>query len=86
MSPSAWIAFAGLASTVFIQCVVLAFMLGRLFQRVSTLEKGNDTLARLDSTVTRMDVNMGHMVSSIDELKGRLESAPPPPSRRRSAS
>lgn len=81
MNPSAWIAMASLAVVFIAYAVTTSFMAGRLFQRVSTLEKRDDLLARLDSTVTRMDANMGHLTASVDELKGKLMWPTEPPVR-----
>lgn len=83
MNPSAWIALASLAVVFIAYAVTTSFLAGRLFQRVSTLEKRDDLLARLDTTVTRMDTNMGHLTQSVDELKRKLDQ--PLPSRSRKA-
>lgn len=87
MNPSAWIALASLAGFVLLQTTVIAFAMGRLFQRVSTVEKGHDTLAAMGNDVAEMKSDIRHMSKSIDELSSRLawatDVAPGPISRRR---
>lgn len=82
MNPSAWIA---LASFIAAQTVVIAFAMGRLFQRVSTVEKGHDSVSALVSDVAEMKSDIRHMAKSMDDLSGRLEWATQmaPPARRR---
>ena len=81
MNPAAWIALASLAGFVLLQTTVIAFAMGRLFQRVSTVEKGHDTLAAMGTDVAEMKSDIRHMSKSIDELTARLawasEVAPP---------
>lgn len=86
MTPSAWIA---VGTFIVLQTASIAFALGRLFQRVAAVEKGNDALAALTTSVTRMEVNVLHLTTSVDDLKEKLawatEVAPIRPSRQRAA-
>lgn len=89
MNAAAWIALASLAGFVLLQTTVIAFAMGRLFQRVSTVEKGHDTLAMMGSDVAEMKSDIRHMAKSIDDLSNRLswatDVAPQRPSRARPA-
>jgi hypothetical protein len=69
MNPSAWIALASLAGFVLLQTTVIAFAMGRLFQRVSTVEKGHDTVSTMGNDMAAMKSDIRHMTQSIDELK-----------------
>jgi len=77
---SAWIALASLAGFVLLQTTVIAFAMGRLFQRVATVEKGHDSLATMGSDVAEMKSDIRHMAKAIDDLTARLawatEAAP----------
>ena len=85
MNPSAWIALASLAGFLLLQTTVIAFAMGRLFQRVSTVEKGHDSVSALVSDVASMKSDIQHMTKAIDGLSNRLEWATEsqPPARRR---
>ena len=85
MNPSAWIALASLAGFVLLQTTVIAFAMGRLFPRVSTVEKGHDSVSALVSDVASMKSDIQHMTKAIDGLSNRLEWATeaPAPARRR---
>jgi hypothetical protein len=72
MNPSAWIALASLAGFVLLQTTVIAFAMGRLFQRVSTVEKGHDSVTAMVSDVAEMKSDIRHMTKSIDDLTARL--------------
>jgi hypothetical protein len=89
MNPSAWIALASLSGFVLLQTTVIAFAMGRLFQRVSTVEKGHDSVTAMVSDVAEMKSDIRHMTKSIDDLTARLgwitEAKPVQASRRRSA-
>jgi len=89
MTSSAWIA---VATFLLIQTATIAFALGRLFQRVSAVEKNNDALGGLATSMARVEVHVAHQSASIDDLKEKLAwattvapTAPSPPSRRRGA-
>jgi hypothetical protein len=72
MNASAWIALASIAGFVLLQTTVIAFAMGRLFQRVSTVEKGHDSLATMGSDVAEMKSDIRHMAKAIDDLTARL--------------
>ena len=72
MTHSAWIALASLLGFVLLQTTVIAFAMGRLFQRVSTVEKGHDSVSALVSDVAEMKSDIRHMTKSIDDLTARL--------------
>ncbi|MGH6979027.1 MAG: hypothetical protein ACRED4_07030 [Brevundimonas sp.] len=73
MTPSAWIALASLAAVLFVQTAVVAFALGRLFQRVTTVEKASDSMAVLADKVTRLSVQMEHMEGGVSKLGREME-------------
>jgi hypothetical protein len=75
MNASAWIAIASLSGFVLLQTTVIAFAMGRLFQRVSTVEKGHDSVSALVSDVAEMKSDIRHMAKSMDDLSSRLEWA-----------
>jgi len=83
MNAAAWISLASLGGFILLQTTVIAFAMGRLFQRVSTVEKGHDGVAAMSSDMAAMKSDIRHMTRSIDELKAAL--TPAPSSRRRSA-
>lgn len=66
MTASGWIA---IATFMLIQTGTIAFALGRLFQRVAAVEKNNDALTGLATSLARIEVHVAHQSSSIDELK-----------------
>ena len=72
MNPSAWIALASLSGFILLQTTVIAFAMGRLFQRVSTVEKGHDSVTAMVSDVAEMKSDIRHMTKSIDDLTSRL--------------
>lgn len=87
MTPSALIA---LATFLLIQTATIAFALGRLFQRVSAVEKTNDGVAGLATSMARIEVHVAHQSASIDDLKDKMAwvtavapTAPVPPPRSR---
>jgi uncharacterized membrane protein affecting hemolysin expression len=54
----------------------IAFLMGRLFQRVSAVEKNNDALSGLATSMARLEVHLMHQSQSIDELKTQLGAKP----------
>lgn len=66
MNPSAWI---GVVTFLLIQTGGIAFALGRLFQRVAAVEKNNDALAGLATSMARIEVHQAHLSKTMDELK-----------------
>ena len=72
MNAAAWISLASLAGFILLQTTVIAFAMGRLFQRVSTVEKGHDALATMGADVAEMKSDIRHMAKAIDDLTTRL--------------
>lgn len=89
MNAAAWISLASIAGFVLLQTTVIAFAMGRLFQRVSTVEKGHDALATMGADVSEMKSDIRHMAKAIDDLTTRLawatEVQPLRPTRARKA-
>ncbi|MFN7110333.1 MAG: hypothetical protein ACK4M2_01755 [Brevundimonas sp.] len=73
MTPSAWIALASLAAVLFVQTSVVAFALGRLFQRVSQVEKVSEGRGELSDKVTRLQVEMEHANSALEKVGREME-------------
>ena len=73
MNASAWIALASLSGFILLQTTVIAFTMGRLFQRVSTVEKGHDTLSTMGNDMAEVKTNIVHMTRAIDALTAKLE-------------
>lgn len=69
MNPSAWIA---IATFMLIQTGGIAFALGRLFQRVAAVEKNNDALSGLATSLARIEVHQAHQTKTMDDLTARL--------------
>lgn len=69
MTSTAWIS---LAIFLLVQTAAIAFALGRLFQRVSAVEKSNDAVSGLATAMARIEVHVAHQSASIDDLKAKL--------------
>lgn len=74
MPPSAWIALASLAAVMLIQTSVVAFALGRLVQRVATVEKASEDRGELSDKVTRLTVEMEHANNTLNKLVNNSEN------------
>jgi len=88
MNASAWIALASLSGFFLIQTTIISFAMGRLFQRVATVEAGHDSVSALVSDVAEMKSDIRHMTKSIDDLTARIREnseSRPPMARRRAA-
>lgn len=92
MTVSTWLALAGLASAMFIQAIIFAFVMGRLFQDVASLKTAGPERAVQGLAIARLEVQMGHVSTKLDEMSGKiderlgfLQEPPPyaPPARRR---
>lgn len=79
MNAAAWISLASIAGFILLQTTVIAFAMGRLFQRVSTVEKGHDVVSAMSSDVAAMKSDIRHMAASIDDLKRTLDTPPARP-------
>lgn len=73
MPPAAWIAFASLAFAVLGAVASGAFMLGRVSQRVTALEKRADDDAGLMEKVVTLEVEMKHANASLTKLSRDME-------------
>lgn len=73
MPPSAWIALASLAAVIFIQTAVVAFALGRLFQRVTQVEAATADRSELSDKVTRLQVEMEHANAALSKVGREME-------------
>ncbi|MFN7130150.1 MAG: hypothetical protein ACK4OJ_13910 [Brevundimonas sp.] len=73
MTPSAWIALASLAAVLFVQTAVVAFALGRLFQRVTQVETAIGARATTSDTVIELKVKMEHMETSMEKMSREME-------------
>lgn len=74
MPPSAWIALASLAAVMLVQTSVVAFALGRLVQRVATVEKASEDRSELSDKVTRLTVEMEHANNTLNKLVNNSEN------------
>lgn len=83
MNAAAWISLASLAGFILLQTTVIAFAMGRLFQRVSTVEKGHDAVTTMGNDLASMKADIRHMTKAIDDLKAALSA--PSRSRRKPA-
>lgn len=72
MTPSAWIALASFAGFLLLQTGVVAFALGRLFQKVQTLERDNGSIAAMRTDMATMGSDLRHLTASVDDLKSKL--------------
>ena len=68
MTPSVWVAMAGLFAGLFVQVAVFAFMLGRLSQRVNTLERDGSALQGIRDAVTKLTVQMDTAQGDISHI------------------
>lgn len=83
MNPSAWIALASFAGFLLLQTGVVAFALGRLFQKVQTLERDNGAIAGMRTDMATMGSDLRHMAASVDDLKSKLAWATEVPAHQR---
>lgn len=66
MTPSVWVAMAGLFAGLFVQAAVFAFMLARMSQRV-TLEREGSALQGICDAVTDLTVQMENAQGDISQ-------------------
>lgn len=71
MPPSAWIA---LAVFILSQTGVIAFMLGRLSQRVAAVEKDSENHSNVADKVTRLIVEQEHTNATLTKLVNNSEN------------
>jgi len=72
MTDQTILALAGLILAFFVQTAAFAFILGRLFQRVSSLEKHDDVAAGVSRAVIRLEVEMTHVTQKLEALFGEV--------------
>ncbi|MFC5370943.1 hypothetical protein ACFPIF_00150 [Brevundimonas faecalis] len=68
MTPPVWLALASLCAGLFVQVAVFAFMLGRLSQRVTTLERDGSALQGIRDAVTKLTVQMETAQADITHI------------------
>lgn len=69
----AWVGVIGLGVTVLIQTVAVAFWLGRLSQRMDSVEAKTDNGAAFMEKVVKLEVQMGHVERATDKAATQLE-------------
>lgn len=73
MDASAWIALAGLAAVLFVQCGAMAFALGGLFARLKTLEsRPIDVDCKAELAV--LTVKFEALKSTLDEMANDVKN------------
>jgi hypothetical protein len=73
MPMSAWIALAALSVTVSIQGAGFAFFMGRLSQRVQSLEKTSDDEAGMFEKFIRLDEQMKVANKNLEQMDRHLQ-------------
>ena len=69
----AWIGVIGLSVTVLIQAIAFAFWMGRLSQRMDTVEAKTDTSDGLMEKVVKLEVKMDHVEQATTKAASALE-------------
>lgn len=72
-SVSAWVGVLGLALGVFLQSIALSFWLGRLSQRLSTVERSTDDRAGVGDKVIRLEVQMEAANKTLEKVGREME-------------
>lgn len=70
---SPWVGIVGLCFTILIQAVSVAFWMGRLSQRMSTVEKATDSGAVTATIVIETKVKVEHMEGSMEKMGREME-------------
>lgn len=68
-----WVGVIGLAITFLIQSIAIAFWLGRLSQRVETVESKIESSDSLMSKVVKLEVKMDHVEIATSKAATALE-------------
>jgi cell division protein FtsB len=83
MTPSVWVAIAGLGLAIVVHIVAMAFTLGGLFAKVRAMERaleGADNcavqLASLNATLTALQAGMDDMRHNVKNLWQALQDRP----------
>lgn len=72
-APTPWLGILTLFVTVLLQTAFLAFWLGRLSQRVLTVEKATQDSDGLMAKVVRLEVQMEHANHALDKVAREME-------------
>lgn len=72
-NPSAWAGILSLAFAILIQTAVLAFWLGRLSQRVLSVERASEGSDSLMEKVVKLEVKMDHVEASTAKIGREME-------------
>ena len=72
MPDTAWLS---LAIVILIQTALVAFFLGRLSQRVTTIERESAGREGLGDRITRLEVKMDAATGTLERLDGHMVSA-----------
>jgi hypothetical protein len=70
---SPWVGVVGLFIVVMAHTTGFAFWLGRLSQRMSTVEKATDGGAALNNIVIELKVKVEHMEGSMEKMSREME-------------
>lgn len=70
---SAWIGVASLVFAFFLQTAAFAFWMGRLSQRVMSVEKAGEGRQDLADKVTRLTVEMEHANAALTKMGREME-------------
>lgn len=70
---SAWIGVIGLAFSFFLQTIALAFWLGRVSQRLNTVEKASEEGSGVMEKVIRLEVQMDHANQALTKVGREME-------------
>lgn len=74
LPPSFWVAFASLTFTVMVSVATGAFMLGRISQRVTHLEKSVSSQSELIQRVVTMEADMRHANATLGKLDRDMDN------------
>lgn len=70
---SAWVGVIGLAVMIFVQCVGLAFWLGRVSQRLQAVEKSAEANGGSVEKLAKLEVQMEHANKGLEKLGREME-------------
>lgn len=73
MPVAAWIALASVVFGMSMQAAVFAFFVGRLTERVATLEREAKREAGLSDKVTRLEVQMENAIKEMESVNRTLQ-------------
>lgn len=73
MPPAVWLALAGLVIALAVHAVTVAYQMGKLVQRVSTVERSSEDRGELSDKVTRLQVEMEHANAALLKVGREME-------------